>query len=57
MLDKSLADVIDKIDLSLDAPVDEPARQHYFMKKMKLIIKKESEKIGRPLTSCIVTFG
>lgn len=53
---------IDKIDfnninLSMEPPVEEPFRQLYFIAKLKEWAKAESERLGRPLTSSIVTFG
>lgn len=57
MIDKALATLIDEIDLNQIPPVEEPARQHYFMKKCKLIVEKENEKLGHKLTAFIATFG
>ncbi|OUP50870.1 tRNA (N6-isopentenyl adenosine(37)-C2)-methylthiotransferase MiaB [Lachnoclostridium sp. An181] len=45
------------IDLTKEAPVKEPERQYYFMAKARNYVKELSEKIGRPLTFCVTTFG
>ena len=39
------------------APVEEPARQQYFMEQVKKLVEAESAKKGRPLTCFINTFG
>ena len=41
----------------LEAPVLEAERQVYFMEKAKKYVARESEKLGRPLTFCVTTFG
>ncbi|MGI6006929.1 MAG: tRNA (N6-isopentenyl adenosine(37)-C2)-methylthiotransferase MiaB [Ruminococcus sp.] len=38
-------------------PAAEPARQYYFIEKLKNIVKKETESLGRSLTFCVNTFG
>ncbi len=48
---------LDTIDLNKPAPADEPMRQYYFIKKARSYVQKESEKLGRPLTSAVITFG
>lgn len=48
---------LDKIDITQDPPTEEPARQYYFMAKARKYVKAISEKLGRPLTSVVVTFG
>ena len=45
------------MDLSQEAPVKEPQRQYWFMKKVRQLVKEQSEKLGRPLTANITTFG
>lgn len=47
----------DRIDLNNPPPETEPRRQYYFITKAKAYVKAESERIGRPLTSAVVTFG
>ena len=49
--------IIDAMDLSQEAPVEEPQRQYWFMKKARRLVKEQSEKLGRPLTANITTFG
>ena len=46
-----------KFDLSAPAPVEEPARQYYFMEKAHDLVEKISEEAGRKLTFCVTTFG
>ncbi|RKI92737.1 tRNA (N6-isopentenyl adenosine(37)-C2)-methylthiotransferase MiaB [Parablautia intestinalis] len=38
-------------------PAKEPDRQYYFIEKCRNYIKKESERLGRPLFAATVTFG
>ncbi len=38
-------------------PVEEPARQYYYMDLAKKLVEERSEKLGRPLTCCVTTFG
>lgn len=45
------------ISLSDEAPVEEPMRQYYFIEKARKYVAELSEKLGRPLTACTVTFG
>ncbi len=47
----------DNTGLNLSPPADEPARQFYFIGKCAELIKKRSEKLGRPMRSMIQTFG
>ena len=46
-----------KYDLSAPAPVEEPARQYYFMEKAHDLVEKISKEAGRKLTFCVTTFG
>ncbi len=48
---------LDKIDIHAEPPIEEPARQYYFMAKCRQIVKAERERLGRPLYACIQTFG
>ncbi len=48
---------LDKIDLSTEAPIQEPERQYYFMAKLRALVKEKSEKLGRPLVASAQTFG
>ena len=54
---EELEAILETIDLSEDAPVDEPMRQYYFIKKARGIVNAESEKLGRRLTADGETFG
>ena len=48
---------LDKIDLSTEAPVQEPERQYYFMAKLRALVSEKSKKLGRPLVASAQTFG
>ena len=48
---------VDDIDITQEAPTTEPERQYYFIKKAKEYVRRESEKLGRPLFAHITTFG
>ena len=45
------------IDTTKEPPTEEPARQYYFIKKAREIVKKRSDELGRPLFCHTVTFG
>ncbi len=45
------------IDLTKDAPMDEPQRQYYYIEKLKSIIQAKSHRKQRSLTYNIQTFG
>lgn len=49
--------ILDAIDETGPAPEKEPVRQYYFIKKLRGYIKKESEKLKRPLLAAVKTFG
>lgn len=44
-------------DLNVEAPVEEPKRQYYFIEKGKELVARLSEQAGHPLTFCVTTFG
>ena len=46
-----------EIDLTKEAPVEEPQRQYYYIAKAKQYVRELSEELGRPLKACITTFG
>ena len=48
---------LDKINLSTEAPVQEPERQYYFMAKLRALVSGKSKKLGRPLVASAQTFG
>ena len=52
-----IKNLIENIDLTQEAPVTEPERQYYYIKKARTYVKNISEEIGRPLTFCVTTFG
>lgn len=49
--------ILNKIDTTSQPPTKEPERQYYFMKKCRELVKKESEKLGRPLVAKSVCMG
>ena len=48
---------LNEINIDSKPPEDEPARQYYFMAKCRQYVKAESERLGRPLTAAVITFG
>lgn len=48
---------LDKIDLSLEPPQEEPDRQYYFMAKCRKWVQEFEKKNGRRPTACTQTFG
>ncbi|MCI9539494.1 MAG: tRNA (N6-isopentenyl adenosine(37)-C2)-methylthiotransferase MiaB [Lachnospiraceae bacterium] len=48
---------LDKIDINLAPPLEEPDRQYYFMAKCRKLIRESGQKNGRFPTACIQTFG
>lgn len=54
---KEVEKVLNKIDTTSQPPTKEPERQYYFMKKCRELVKKESEKLGRPLVAKSVCMG
>ncbi len=47
----------DQIDINQEPPADELGRQYYFIARARKYIQAECERLGRPLTCCINTFG
>lgn len=45
------------INLSKEAPQEEPLRQYYYIEKAKQYVAEEAKKLGRRLTFCVTTFG
>lgn len=45
------------INLSKEAPQEEPLRQYYYIEKVKQYVEEEAKKLGRSLTFCVTTFG
>ena len=48
---------LEKIDLNMEPPAEEPARQYYFIAKCRRYVREESKRLGRPLTFSVITFG
>ena len=48
LFNDEIENIIDAMDLSQEAPVEEPQRQYWFMKKARQLVKEQSEKLGRP---------
>ena len=48
---------LENIDINGPVPVEETARQFYFMAKAAVHVKKLSEELGRKPTCCVTTFG
>ena len=47
----------DKMDFTQEPPVEEPQRQYYYIARARAYVKAESERLGRPLTCVVTTFG
>lgn len=45
------------IDITKEAPVQEPDRQYYYMAKARSYVAQKSQEIGHPLTFHVTTFG
>jgi len=43
--------------LSNEIPLDDTARQYFYIEKTKAYVDKISRELGRPLTFCVTTFG
>lgn len=54
---KNIETYLETIDITNEAPVNEPERQYYFMKKARAYVKQISDELQRPLTFCVTTFG
>ncbi len=48
---------LDRVNVNCSPPDFEPHRQYYFIAKCRQMVKSESERLGRPLYACTVTFG
>ncbi len=48
---------LEQIDLDAQAPAQEPARQYYFIARCRRHVQERSDRLGRPLTAAVVTFG
>ena len=47
----------DKAYSGPNPPAKEPERQYYFIGKCRKLLEKEQERLGRPLTFHVTTFG
>ena len=54
---KEIEKILEEIDISEEAPIEEPMRQYYFIKKGRAYVAELREKLGRPLYVCVNTFG
>ena len=45
------------INLSKEAPQEEPLRQYYYIEKAKQYVEEEAKNLGRSLPFCVTTFG
>lgn len=57
IFNSELEAILEKIDLSAEAPAAEPERQYYFIKKARTYVKREAERLGRKPSCCVNTFG
>ena len=57
MTEINIEEMIDSADLLRPAPTEEPARQYYYIKKARQLVKEQSLELGRPLTACSICFG
>lgn len=48
---------LEKYDLSMPAPVEEPERQYYFMAKAQKYVADLTVQLGRKPSCCVTTFG
>lgn len=48
---------LDKMDLNAAPPIEEPARQYYFMERAKSYVEQLAERLGHRPTCCVTTFG
>ena len=49
--------MLDTIEMTEEAPEQEPARQQWYMKKARMLVQKQSQELGRPLRAMVKTFG
>lgn len=54
---KNIETYLEAIDITKEAPIHEPERQYYFIKKARIYVKQISEELQRPVTFCVTTFG
>ena len=56
-IDTQMQQEIQMMDLSAPAPMQEPLRQYYFLKRARELTAGKERELGRPLTCCVTTFG
>ena len=56
-IDTQMQQEIQMMDLSAPAPMHEPQRQYYFLKRARELTAGKERELGRPLTCCVTTFG
>lgn len=56
-MNKEIEQMIDEINLTKEAPTEEPMRQYYFIKKCRTYVKKLEKELGRKPSFCVTTFG
>lgn len=49
--------MLNTIDPAGNQPLKEPERQYYFIDRIKKFVQNEKERLKRPLTACVNTFG
>ena len=57
MKHEELEQILNDIDLTKEAPAQEPQRQYYYMKRARQIVAQQEEVLGHRPTACAVTFG
>ncbi len=56
-MDLKVKEMIEQIDLTKEAPEQEPERQYYYIAKARQQVAKLSSELQRELTFCVTTFG
>ena len=54
---KNIEKLINEMDITVEAPVTEPERQYYYIKKARTYVEAAAKEAGRPLSFCVTTFG
>lgn len=53
----TLEEQLKNIDMTLEAPIEEPMRQYYYINLCRGLVEQQSRELGRKLRAAIVTFG
>ena len=48
---------IERTDINAEPPIEEPARQYYYIGKCRQYVKKFFDEKGRSPSACVTTFG